>query len=311
MAQKRASGELADATARKIAIVIELLRARRLDVDRFQKDSGLSQRQMLRDLQELRGLGKTLGFSITGRKNGTVELAEFAGRPGLLVKGEQTLNALIVELFKAFGAPLQPYAAGITASTQSAFVRVVMPHLIEGTSVAEVLAALQSAWENDARVRFKYKGKEREVEPALTMVRSGRYYLVGRQVDAGAGKWRIFSMDEIKGPIRRCGTFKPQTPPDEYTSTDTVGWIKTGKKQSIEVTISKSQAHTATSRQWQTAQTSRENTNGSWTIAFEVGDIDEVIRWALGFGEEAWITAPPAAVTRAKQIVQAVARRYD
>jgi hypothetical protein len=118
-------------------------------------------------------------------------------------------------------------------------------------------------------------------------------------------------MDEIAGPIRRCGTFTPQKPPEEYLSTDAIGWIKTGKRNRVEVTVSERLAHTAVSRIWQKAQECVVNSDGTRTLIFFVGEVDEVIRWSLGFGAEAWISGPQDAVLRARAVVEDIVHRYD
>jgi hypothetical protein len=46
------------------------------------------------------------------------------------------------------------------------------------------------------------------------------------------------------------------------------------------------------------------------TVSLEVYDIDEVIRWALGFADEAWIAAPPTAVARAEEVLAKMRLRY-
>jgi len=306
----RSSGEPAEATARKIAILIELIRNKRLSVAKIEKQYKLSERQVARDLQELRKIGAGMGFEI-GKRNaaGYVELKGFANRPGGMVTAERNIRALIAELFKAFGEPLREFADGFDENVAS-FVQVVMPRLQEGSRVAHVLDLLRAAWDANARVRFRYKGKEREVEPHVAMVRSGRYYLVGRSVGTKANEWRIFSIDEIVEPVSRCGTFTPRIPPAEYSSKDAIGWIKTGEKHRVEVTVSARFAQTATSRRWQTDQEVVEHADGTATLSFSVGDVDEAIRWALGYGDEAWISAPPSAVARAKELVAAIAERY-
>ncbi|MDE2483235.1 MAG: WYL domain-containing transcriptional regulator [bacterium] len=308
----RAAGEPAEATARKIAMLVDLLRTRRLPLADAMTRYGISERQLLRDLQELRTLGESLGFRI-GKRNayGEVELAEFAARPSAVVRGDRALRSLVRELFNAFGAPLAPFAQELGSDgAGDGFVRVVAPQLAEGAEVAQTLRTLTDAYESGAAVRFRYKGREREVEPAVTMVRSGRYYLVGRERAAQA-KWRIYSMDEIRGPIHRCGTFAPQPPPAEYLSTDAIGWIKKGTVQAVEVTVSERLAHAAVSRVWQRAQETRSHADGTATLVFRVGDVDEVVRWALGFGPDAWVSAPPAAVARARELVAEVAARYE
>ena len=130
------------------------------------------------------------------------------------------------------------------------------------------------------------------------------------QVGPRANEWRIFSLDEIVEPVRRYGTFTPRVPPGEYRSRDAVGWIKTGEKHEVEATVSARFAQTATSRRWQTDQRVVQHDDGTATLCFSVGDIDEAIRWALGFGDEAWVSAPPAAVDRAREIVVPIAKRY-
>lgn len=310
----RASGQPAEATARKISLLLYLLRSRRIGIAFIKTQFNLSERQALRDLQELRKLGATLGFTITMRDGaGNVELADFANRPASLAAGERSMTALVLELFKAFGEPLAPFADSLANSQAgSPFVRVVMPRLEEGSTVAAILNDLTAAWERGARVRFRYKNREREVEPTLAMVRSGRYYLIARELGASGSGWRIYSMDEIRGPVHRCGSFTPKPPPEAYLSTDTIGWIKhDGKKQRVEVTVSPNLAPAATSRRWQSLQETTQHSDGSATIAFSVGDVDEVIRWALGFGDEAWVSAPPAAVERAKAMAARIAARYE
>ena len=46
------------------------------------------------------------------------------------------------------------------------------------------------------------------------------------------------------------------------------------------------------------------------TLSFVVDDIDEVIGWALGFGGEAWVSASPGAVARARETVERLRLRY-
>jgi hypothetical protein len=50
--------------------------------------------------------------------------------------------------------------------------------------------------------------------------------------------------------------------------------------------------------------------NGEATTSPIVDDADEVIRWALGFGDEACLGAPPTAVAHARETVDRNKRRY-
>jgi predicted DNA-binding transcriptional regulator YafY len=311
----RKSGDPTPATVRKIGILLDLVRNRRISLGACRRTYGASERTLLRDLQELRQIGESAGFNISDRgPNDSFTLSEFKARPSALLAGEKRFRSLIAELLKAFGEPLQNAAGGLDASSGddvASFLHVVQPRLIGGSAVAQTYDRLEAAWRNDARVRFTYKGQSRTVEPAAAMVRSGRYYLVARDVEKGSAGWRIFSMDQIAGPIVRAGSFARKAAPPKYASTDTIGWFKgDGEKQTVDVTFSKDIAPTAVSRQWQQAQTIRQNAGDTVTISLEVYDVDEVIRWALGFADEAWISGPPSAQRRAKETIAKIQARY-
>jgi predicted DNA-binding transcriptional regulator YafY len=182
---------------------------------------------------------------------------------------------------------------------------------VDGTAVGKVYRDLDAAWQKDARVEFGYKGQPRTIEPAAAVVRAGRYYLVGRDITKGGNAWRTFSMDLIEGPIRRVGSFTRKVPPAKYLSNDAIGFFKgDGEPHCVDVTFSKDLAASAVSRKWQQAQKIRKNDDGKATISFVVDDVDEVVRWALGFGDEAWVSAPAAVICRAREIVDRVRSRY-
>jgi predicted DNA-binding transcriptional regulator YafY len=99
--------------------------------------------------------------------------------------------------------------------------------------------------------------------------------------------------------------------PAKYLSHDAIGFFKgDGEPKTVDVTFSKELAPSAVSRKWQQAQKVRKNADGSATISLVVDDVDEVIRWALGFGDAAWVSAPPAAVSRARSIAEHICLRY-
>jgi predicted DNA-binding transcriptional regulator YafY len=316
MGKPRKSGEPNAAVVRKIGILLDLVRNKRISMRGCRQAYGASERTLLRDLQELRDIGSTAGFRISERLDGDYfEMSEFKARPAGLVAGEKRLRSLIAELFKAFGEPMHDVAEELadpaTASDGSGFLRLVQPQPARGGAVSKTYHALEAAWQNNARVEFRYRGRLRTVEPGAAVVRAGRYYLVGRDVAKGRDGWRNFSMDLIGATIRRCGTFKRVAPPAKYLSADTVGFFKgDGPERTVEVTLSKTVAQSAVSRVWQGAQQVRDHADGSVTIAFRVDDVDEVVRWAFGYGDEAWIDAPPAAVERARATLAKMQRRY-
>lgn len=317
LGKARKSGSPTPATARKIGILLDLVRNRKISLSGCAQTYGASYRTLLRDLQELRKIGETAGFRIADRVHGdTFELSEFAGRPRGLVAGEKRLRLLMTDLLQAFGEPLHEWAGGLTdpaggPRAGDSFVHFVLPQLVDGAKVTDVFHKLESAWRDSARVEFGYRSARRTVEPAAAIVRAGRYYLVGRDAAKRGNVWRTFSMDLIQGPLRRVGSFTRKPVPAKYLSKDAVGFFKgDGRPQTVEVSFSAQLAHSATSRKWQEAQTVRDNANGTATIAFIVDDVDEVVRWSLGFGDDAWVSAPPAAVARAKAVVVRIVDRY-
>ena len=317
MGKPRKSGKPTNATARKIGILLDLVRNRRMSLRACEQIYGASERTLLRDLQELRAIGASAGYRITEREHGDIfELAEFKSRPSSLLRGERRLSALLAELFSAFGEPVHDAAEELETTNRDeaqnvSFLHVVQPQLADGSAVAETYGDVEAAWLDNARIEFRYKGQLRCIEPASAVVRAGRYYLVGRDVAKGTKGWRTFSMELIEGPIRRAGSFTPRQPPSKYVSSDAVGFFKgDGEPQTVEVAFSENVAASAISRKWQRAQTIGKTAAGATTIRLQVDDVDEVIRWALGFGDEAWIVAPADAVARARLMAERIRRRY-
>ena len=318
LGKPRKSGSPTAATARKIGILLDLVRNRRISLRGCEQTYAASERTLLRDLQELRNIGKEAGFDITDRERGDIfELSEFKAKPSGVLAGQKRLRMLMKKLFEAFGDPVHELAEGLSdgggsAGDEAAFLHVIQPQLVDGTSVGRVYRDLDAAWQKDARVEFRYKGQLRTIEPAAAVVRAGRYYLVGRDIAKGRNGWRIFSMDLIERPIRRVGGFTRKAPPAKYLSGDTVGFFKgDGEPNTVDVTFSRALAASATSRKWQEAQTVRKNTDGTITISFIVDDVDEVVRWALGFGDEAWVSAPRAAVARTRELLGLIREHYS
>lgn len=308
--EPRPQREAPASLVRKIELILELARTGHLQLQGQAERHGVSDRTIVRDLQQLRAIGEAEGFVITDRDaNGVVKL-EFQKRPVAAVDGQRGFRTLLAELFRALGPPVSGFAEGLAAPEGASFLRFSMPELVDGTAVAATLSALYSAWENFARVRFRFHGKEREVEPYAVIVRAGRYYLVGFEV-TGSHDWRTFALDRVQGQVTRCGKFKPRTPPADMVSTDAIGWMHVQRNvRQIDVTFSKALAQTATSRKWQAAQETIENPDGTATLRLTVDDVDEVIRWAMSYGGEAWISAPPEVVARAREIAKVIVARY-
>ncbi len=166
LGKPRKSGSPTPAMARKIGILLDLVRNRRISLKGCEQTYGASERTILRDLQELRNIGETAGFRITEREHGDVcELSEFKSRPAGLVEGEKHLRALVTELLKAYGDPVHELAdavgGGDGTADETPFLHVVQPQLVDGTAVGKIYRDLEAAWRSSARVEFRYRDQVR------------------------------------------------------------------------------------------------------------------------------------------------------
>lgn len=90
-----------------------------------------------------------------------------------------------------------------------------------------------------------------------------------------------------------------------------IGFIKgTGKRVDVTVELSPRVAATATARRWQSEQRIERLDDGRARMSFLVSDIGEVVRWTLGFGADARVIAPPEAVLRAREVIDAITMLY-
>ena len=78
MGKPRAPGLPAPAMRRKVSTLLQLVRRRRVSLQQLCNAFSVSERTVLRDLQELRAIGRAEGFAIGERdRAGMVSLTEF------------------------------------------------------------------------------------------------------------------------------------------------------------------------------------------------------------------------------------------
>lgn len=312
----RPSGEPSTSTERKIRILLELIRNRSVRLSALSREYDMSERSMLRDFQELRKIGIRAGFKLSEKAdNDVIRMLDFAARPRALDRSGRALQSLLQSAAQALGKPVENELRSNEPAekrNERSFLRFMMPKLDDGTKAAQIYKTLEAAWNDNARVLFKYGTKgERRVEPYRVLHRSGRYYLFARDLAAKDSGWRHFALDKIVPPIARVGSFTPREIPEEYSDEDAIGWIKSGPEIAVGILLSPVIADSAASRVWQHNQKVTRNADGSALIVFRVNDVDEVVRWTLGFGADATIVSPDSAVARAKVIVGAILTSYS
>jgi predicted DNA-binding transcriptional regulator YafY len=317
-AHRRNPNEASASVARKLWLLIELMQRGRVSFIAYEDLHRRDYRSFQRDLQQLRTIGRDRGFELSPiREKAYVELVR--GPKATRKLPSDAANRLIGSIATALGEPIRAELASVAPDgALDPFYTFAIPQLIEGTRVAEIARILREAAHSDggrAIVAFRYRAMgeraaaERRVEPYRLLVRSGCFYLVAYDLRRRA--WRSFALDRIEGSPRRDGTAQRQrTIPPEYASTDVIGFIKGHGTKSVTVRVSPRVAVSATARRWQTAQRTALMLDGSAELTFRVADESEVIRWALGFGAEAKVVAPPSAVKAAATLAAQIAAEY-
>ncbi len=303
--------------ARIVWILLTLLSDGVLDyatcIDRF----GISKREFQRDLLKLREIGKEEGFAVTRISGGRVFLHRSDSRARrLTANGTEALDTLR-RIAAAFGGPISSEMRRALgdgpADQRRGFLQVREALPSDSDRVGGVFAFLKDAAAGPARVEFSYTAARgactvRRVEPYHVVERAGRYYLIG--YDLVRRDWRYFALDAITGPMRKDGTFEPRRVPERFLAERAVGWIRGSATIDITVRFSSVVAAAVTARTWQAGQRVVPLPGGGVEITLNVDDLGESVRWALGFGDEAVVTAPPEAVAFARRTVESIARNY-
>ena len=266
--RKKSTNEASDSVIRKIWMIVELLRHKRLSFEVYAREHERDKRSFQRDLQQLRALGQQSGFSITPIKNGSyVELNHFDAKIRSLHRVGTESEQLISDVARAMGQPISAEIGPVAADSGpngERFFHFASPKIIdaEGSAIATISAELKAAWLGKALVSFCYPDPKVEggsgnrlVEPYRVLLRSGVFYLVG--YDRGRRAWRTFALDRfLTNPVRSGSNNAQRAIPAEYASDDVLGFIKSDQpRTAVTVELSSRVAASATSRQWQTAQT--------------------------------------------------------
>jgi predicted DNA-binding transcriptional regulator YafY len=309
------TGEASESVARKIWLLLELLRSRSVRYSEYVALHGRDKRSFQRDLQQLRAIGTASGFRISKIEGGeTARLTSFDAAPRRLDDARPPMLRLLAELARTLGEPIRGELGALVenAPDGDVFLHVQAPQLVEGSHAERVYRKLKDAWASPngrALVRFRYvgaKGKpeERTIDPHRVVVRSGRYFLIG--YDQARRGWRRFALDAIVGMPAKAGTaHTTRTIPDEYCGGDVLGFISTaGRRIPVTVEFSSAVAASAASRIWQAEQKIEKVAHGAVRITIAVGDVTEAVRWAFGFGADARIVAPPSAVAAARGLAE-------
>ncbi len=155
----------------------------------------------------------------------------------------------------------------------------------------EALAVLFGAVAGRQRVRFGYRGEDREVDPWRLAYRNGQWYLAG--FDRRRGEARTYRLDRMAGapePVGEPGAFArppgaggPPPPP----------WLVGDEDQvTAEVLVDAIQADWAIAAVGQEAVAERRD-DGAVVLRLPVTNRDAFRSWVLGFLDHAEVLGPP------------------
>ncbi len=177
-------------------------------------------------------------------------------------------------------------------------------------------AMLNSAERDSRAVRFEYQDKEgrtsmRTVDPYGFVVSGGRLYCVA--YDRRRADKRVFAVDSISGltvlptTFARPADFNIET----FASTSISGVLHGGKPVRVRVRFARRVARAAQAARVVSSRHVESCADGSVEITYRVTDLDELVRWVLGWGSQAEIVAPKQARSRARKLALDIACKYE
>lgn len=176
-------------------------------------------------------------------------------------------------------------------------------------------ALLSSAERSSRSVRFKYRDKEgrssaRSVDPYGFIINAGRIYCVA--YDHTRKDKRTFAVDSVTEPRVLAKTFvRPANfDVEAYAAASISGVLHSGETTEVRVRFASRVAKAAAAAHIVANRKITQRRDGSTEIAYRVADVDELVRWVLGWGAQAEVIAPAAVRARIAALAGEVAKKY-
>lgn len=176
--------------------------------------------------------------------------------------------------------------------------------------------ALLSGGERNSRsVRFTYLDKEgksttRTVDPYGFIVNAGRVYCVA--YDHTRRDMRTFAVDSVSAPRMLARTFiRPQGFNVEAFAAGSIsGVLHGGETTEVRVRFAPRVAKAAAAARVVADREVVPSDDGSVQIVYRVADVEELVRWVLGWGSQAEIVAPAPARKRIGELAKEITAKY-
>ncbi len=165
-------------------------------------------------------------------------------------------------------------------------------------------------------VRFIYSDKdgkksERTADPYGFIVSSGRIYCVA--YDHARRDKRVFAVDNVTEPelLPRTFTKPADFDVEAYAAASISGVMHGADTTAVRVRFVPRVAKAAIAARVVAERQITRGEDGSVEIEFRVADVDELVRWVLGWGAQAEIVDPPEVRERIQKLVSEIAGKYD
>ncbi len=176
-------------------------------------------------------------------------------------------------------------------------------------------ALLSSAERASRSVRFKYLDKEgrssaRRVDPYGFIINAGRVYCVA--YDHTRKDKRTFAVDSVSDPVVLAKTFvRPNGfNVEEYAAASISGVRHNDEPTEVRVRFAPRVAKAAAAARIVADRRVEQRADGSAEIAYRVADVDELVRWVLGWGAQAEVLAPDFVRKRIAALAHEITAKY-
>ena len=179
----------------------------------------------------------------------------------------------------------------------------------------KALSVFAAAERTSRSVQFLYSDKEgnqsaRTVDPYGFIVSSGRIYCVA--YDHARKDKRVFAVDNVSEPHLLARTFTKPADFDveAYAAASISGVMHGADTMPVRVRFAPRVAKAAVAARVVAERQVLRNDDGSAEIEYRVADVDELVRWVLGWGAQAEILEPADIRARIGALVNDIATKY-
>lgn len=234
------------------------------------------------------------------------------------------LRSIANSIGGAIGASIQEVTGKLAASAGNgaraqangrASVAFRLSEIRLGEQGERAFALLSAAERASRSVRFGYvdnKGSRstRTADPYGFVVGSGRIYCIA--YDHARRDRRSFAVDSVCDVETLAQTFvkPPDFDVEAWAASSISGVLHGGSPSEARVRFAARVAKAAVAAQVVAERNIERRDDGSAEIVFHVDDVDELVRWILGWGDQAEILEPPDVRNRIASLAREVASKY-